>query len=77
MAIERERNKVKRPRLDPYSLHEALDRAAMLSAMVDEYLGDHSAIKKLPKIQRKVRRAAELTAEAHQEIGTIAFETRK
>lgn len=77
MARERTRNRVRELKLDPYSLHEALDRAAMLSAMVDEYLGDHSAIKKLPKIQRKVRRAAELIAEAYQEIGKIAFETTK
>ena len=60
-------------KIDQLYLHEVLDRASMLSSMIDTYLSDHPVMKKLLNTGRKISRAAEMTTEAYSEIGKIAF----
>jgi len=62
--------------LDKFHYHEALDRASMLSDMVDTYLMSHPAIEAHPEIKEKVEWAFRNLYDAYQQVsaaGHAAF----
>lgn len=63
--------KQKKRKIDAFSVHEALDRAAMFSYMVDQWLVQHPVITQKPKLLKKAEKAAEILADLYQGIGNI------
>jgi hypothetical protein len=63
--------------LDEFHYHEAMDRAAMLTDMVDSYLIQHPVFKAEKEYAKKVEKAAMLLAEAYQIAGHLSLERFK
>jgi len=63
-------------KLDPYLVHEALDRTNMLTEVLDTHLLAHPGVKAVPKAEKLIERAADLLGRAYQELGNAAvYET--
>lgn len=60
--------------LDEFHYHEAMDRTAMITDMVDNYLVQHSVFKAEKEFAEKIEKAGMLLAEAYQIVGKISFE---
>lgn len=54
---------------DEFHRHEALDRTSMIAQMVGIWPLEHPAIQENTKVRRKIEKAANLLAEAYQQIG--------
>lgn len=65
--------KKKPSRVDEWHLHEAMDRTAVLQHMVESYLAAHEGVEGVPEAAAKIRRAADLIAEAYQIIGGVRY----
>lgn len=63
--------------LDEFYYHEAMDRAAMITDMVDNYLVQHPVFKAEKEFAEKVEQAGMLLAEAYQIIGSISCDRFK
>lgn len=63
--------------LDEFHYHEAMDRTAMITDMVDNYLVQHSVFKAEKEFAEKIEKAGMLLAEAYQIIGNLSFEKSK
>ena len=59
--------------LDEFHYHEAMDRTAMLTHMVDSYLMQHPVFKTEKEFAEKIEHAGMLLAEAYQIIGDLSF----
>ena len=59
---------------DPFSAHEALDRAHLISVFFGDHLADHPFVQSIPKLKREAVRLAEDLAKFYQLVGTVAFE---
>jgi predicted outer membrane lipoprotein len=60
--------------LDEFHYHEAMDRTAMLTDMVDSYLVQHPVFKAEKEFAEKIEQAGTLLAEAYQIVGNLYFE---
>jgi hypothetical protein len=60
--------------LDEFYYHEAMDRTAMITDIVDRYLVTHPVFKAEKEFAEKVEQAGMLLAEAYQIIGSISVE---
>jgi hypothetical protein len=60
--------------LDDFHYHEAMDRTAMITDIVDSYLMQHPVFKAEKEFAEKVEQAGMLLAEAYQIIGSISVE---
>ena len=58
--------------LDEFHYHEAMDRAAMLTDMVDSYLVQHPVFKAEKEFAEKIEQAGMLLAEAYQIVGDLS-----
>lgn len=54
---------------DEFHRHEALDRTSMIAQMVGIWLLEHPAIQQNAKVRKKIEKAANLLADAYQQIG--------
>ncbi len=59
----------KKEKLDRFHYHEALDRAYVLTTIIDDILLSHPIVKKHENIKKKVEEALELLVDAYQAIG--------
>jgi hypothetical protein len=59
--------------LDEFHYHEAMDRTAMLTDMVDSYLVQHPVFKAEKEFAEKIEQAGMLLAEAYQIVGDLSF----
>ncbi len=63
-------------KLDPYLIHEALDRTNMMAEIIDAQLLAHAGVKAVPKAGKLIRRAADILDRAYQVLGNAAvYET--
>ncbi len=63
-------------KLDPYLVHEALDRTNMLSEVICSQLLEHQGVKAIPRAAKLIERAADMLDRAYQVIGASAvYET--
>jgi hypothetical protein len=58
--------------LDEFHYHEAMDRTAMLTDMVDSYLVQHPVFKAEKEFAEKIEQAGMLLAEAYQIVGDLS-----
>jgi hypothetical protein len=63
--------------LDEFHYHEAMDRTAMLTSMVNHYLMQHPVFKVEKEFADKIEKAGMLLAEAYQIIGSISCDRFK
>jgi hypothetical protein len=63
--------------LDEFHYHEAMDRAAMITDIVDRYLVQHPVFKAEKEFAEKVEHANMLLGEAYQIIGSISYDRFK
>lgn len=60
--------------LDPFHWHEALDRAAILSAMFDEWITEHPAVEQTPALRRKAVKISDALGGFYQSVGRMAVD---
>lgn len=59
--------------LDEFHYHEAIDRTAVITDMLDRYLIQHPVFKAEKEFSKKIEKAGMLLAEAYQIIGDISL----
>ena len=59
--------------LDEFHYHEAMDRTAMITDIVDSYLVQHPVFKAEKEFAEKIEQAGMLLAEAYQIVGDLSF----
>ena len=59
----------KRPSKDPFSAHEALDRAHLAVVFFDEHVAQHPFVRADPKLRRAADRLAGELADFYQMVG--------
>ena len=60
---------------DPFSAHEALDRAHLLSSIFSDFVADHPFIRAHPELRRRADQLAEGLGELYQIIGGLTLST--
>lgn len=63
--------------LDNFHYHEAMDRTAMITDIVDRYLTQHPVFKAEKEFAEKVEQAGMLLAEAYQIVTDLGFKKFK
>jgi hypothetical protein len=63
--------------VDPFSVHEALDRAHLMATIFSEFVAEHSFVRATPKLRREADRLAEGLGMFYQRVGQFAFPEEK
>ena len=56
---------------DPFSAHEALDRAHLAAAFFSDNIAEHTFVQAHPKLRRKAERLADQLGQFYQDVGQI------
>jgi hypothetical protein len=67
----------KRNRIDSYSKHEALDRAALVAGIFSDYVAGHPFVRRHPKLRPIADDLAERLGAFYQTVGNVVFPTPK
>jgi hypothetical protein len=59
------------PQSDPFSAHEALDRAHLASYFFDQNVAEHAFVQSHPRLKKKAERLAEQLGGFYQDVGQI------
>lgn len=63
--------------LDEFHYHEAMDRTAMITDIVDRYLTQHPVFKAEKEFAEKIEQAGMALAKAYQIVGDLSFKKSK
>jgi hypothetical protein len=64
----------KKPVLDQFHYHEAMDRTYVAGDIVERMLIDHPVIEEHKNLKHKIEKALEFLAETYQELGRLEYE---
>jgi len=59
---------------DPFSAHEALDRAHLVASIFGDFVADHPFIRGHPKLRRQAGELAEKLGMLYQAVGQVSFD---
>jgi hypothetical protein len=68
---------MEKPKLDPFSYHEIMDRVYLIGDMVDRYLIYHPVTKLNPELNKKLNEASTALYEAYQMMSQISENVSK
>lgn len=59
------------PQSDPFSAHEALDRAHLAAYFFDQNVAEHSFVQTHPRLKKRAEKLAEQLAGFYQDVGQV------